>query len=142
MRPTPGESRFTRSYFNELIDELLEGQKRSVKSLLTQDQLIPGLGNASAQDIMFTARLHPRHPLIELDGEQRAALYSAIIQTVEKITEQGGRYDEYNLYGQKGGYVRQMDKNALQQPCPRCGGDIQKIQYLGGACYLCPSCQV
>jgi formamidopyrimidine-DNA glycosylase len=90
MRPTPGESQFTQSYFNELIDELLEGKQRSVKSLLTQDQLIPGLGNASAQDIMFTAGLHPRHPLSELDGEQRAALYSVIIQTVEEITEQGG----------------------------------------------------
>jgi formamidopyrimidine-DNA glycosylase len=22
-----------------------------------------------------------------------------------------------------------------------CGGEIEKIQYLGGACYLCPNCQ-
>ena len=67
-RSMPGSLSTT---FNGLIDSLLAGEKRSVKALLTQDQLIPGLGNAIAQDILFNARLHPRHPLSELDMEQR-----------------------------------------------------------------------
>jgi formamidopyrimidine-DNA glycosylase len=141
MRTTPVDTQFTLDYFNNLIDELIEAGKRSVKSLLTQDQLIPGLGNASAQDIMFKAGLHPRRPIVELDSEKRSALYTAIIDTVSEITNQGGRYDEYDLYGNKGGYIRMMDNNALQRPCPRCGGEIKKIQFLGGACYLCPACQ-
>lgn len=28
------------------------------------------------------------------------------------------------------------------QPCPNCGTTIEKVQYLGGACYLCPRCQI
>jgi formamidopyrimidine-DNA glycosylase len=141
MRPTPMEPDFTLDYWSELIEELLKGKKRSVKSLLTQDQLVPGLGNAIAQDIMFRARLHPRHPLREMDHRQRRALYDAILSTIQDAIEGGGRYDEYDLYGKRGGYVRVMDKNALGRPCPGCGGDVIKIQYLGGACYLCPSCQ-
>lgn len=43
MRPTPTEPAFTFTYFSDLIDSLLAGEKRSVKGLLTQDQLIPGL---------------------------------------------------------------------------------------------------
>jgi formamidopyrimidine-DNA glycosylase len=124
-----------------LVDELAAGKKRSAKALLTQDQLIPGLGNAIAQDILFRARLHPRHPIAELDADQKTALYGAIVDTVAEVIEQGGRYDEFDLYGQAGGYVRLMDKNALERPCPACGGEVQKIQYLGGACYLCPACQ-
>jgi formamidopyrimidine-DNA glycosylase len=141
MRPTPCDPEFTLAYFNDLVDELVEQKKRSAKSLLTQEQLIPGLGNAIAQDILFKVGLHPRHPIAELDGDQRAGLYEAIIATVDEITDQGGRYDEFDLYGQKGAYVRIMDKNALKRSCPNCGGEIQKIQYLGGACYLCPNCQ-
>jgi formamidopyrimidine-DNA glycosylase len=141
MRATPVEPDFTYDYWKELIEELLQGKKRSVKSLLTQDQLVPGLGNAVAQDIMFRARLHPRRPIGELDGEQRRALYDAIQNTVRDVIEGGGRYDEYDLNGKRGGYVRVMDKNALGRPCPVCGGEVKKIQYLGGACYLCPSCQ-
>lgn len=142
MRVTPVERAFTFKYFSGLIDELLEGEKRSVKSLLTQDQLIPGLGNASAQDIMFRAHLLPRRPLAELSAGQRQDLYHAIVDTVHEIIDCGGRNDEIDLFGKRGGYVRLMDSNAAGKPCPECGTKIQKIQYLGGACYFCPKCQV
>ena len=141
MRPTPTDPEFTFDYFSALVDSLLPGEKRSVKALLTQEQLIPGLGNAIAQDIMFRARLHPRHPIAELDRGQRQALHSAILHTVQEIIEQGGRYDEFDLHGQPGGYVRLMDSRAAGRPCPECGATVEKLQYLGGACYLCPQCQ-
>ena len=141
MRVTPIEPGFTLDYFNALIEETLQSPKRSVKGLLTQDQLIPGLGNSIAQDIMFTARLHPRRSIEELSPEERRTLYAAIIDTVQAVTEQGGRYDETDLFGNPGGYIRLMDKEALKRPCPACGGQVEKIQYLGGACYLCPECQ-
>lgn len=142
MRTTPIDPEFTLEYFNSLIQEVLVGRKRSVKSLLTQDQLIPGLGNAIAQDILFRSRLHPKFPIAALSDEQRQVLYRATIDTVSEITNHGGRYDEYDLFGQRGGYVRLMDKNALQRPCPTCGGEITKLQYLGGSCYLCAVCQI
>ncbi|MBN1535679.1 MAG: hypothetical protein JW908_03020 [Anaerolineales bacterium] len=141
MRPTPMVSEFSLVYFNDLIDELLKGEKRSVKSLLTQDQLIPGLGNAIAQDIMFNAGLHPRRSLADLNSVQRQALYVAIRNTLEEAIHKGGRYDEFDLFGQRGKYVRLMDSKAAGQPCPVCGATIEKMQYLGGACYFCPSCQ-
>jgi formamidopyrimidine-DNA glycosylase len=141
MRTTPLEDGFTFEYFSGLVDSLLAGEKRSVKALLTQDQLIPGLGNAITQDILFNARLHPRHPISELEAEQRLALYKAIVNTVQEAITKGGRYDEVDLFNQHGGYVRLMDKQALERPCPVCGGEVQKIAYLGGSCYLCPECQ-
>jgi formamidopyrimidine-DNA glycosylase len=141
MRRTPVEPEFSFGYFSELIDELLRGEKRSVKSLLTQDQLIPGLGNAIAQDIMFHAQLHPRHPLAELTPGQQHDLYAAITDTVQTVIEKGGRNDETDLFGKPGGYIRLMDSAAAGKPCSDCGRKVEKIQYLGGACYLCPKCQ-
>jgi formamidopyrimidine-DNA glycosylase len=141
MRPTPIDTGFTFDYFTGLIDSLLTGEKRSVKGLLTQDQLIPGLGNAIAQDIMFRARLHPRRSLADLDAGQRRALYDAIGSTVQAVIDQGGRCDETDLFGAPGGYVRLMDKKAAGRPCPVCGTTVEKMQYLGGACYFCPGCQ-
>ncbi len=142
MRVTPVERGFTFKYFSGLVDELLQGGKRSTKSLLTQDQLIPGLGNASAQDILFQARLLPRRSLSELSPGQRRDLYDAIVHTIREIIENGGRNDETDLFGKRGGYVRLMDSAAAGKPCPECGTKVQKIQYLGGACYFCPKCQV
>jgi formamidopyrimidine-DNA glycosylase len=141
MKTTPLEPEFTFLYFCALIDDHAEGEKRSAKGLLTQDQIIPGLGNAIAQDILFRARLHPRHPISDLSIDQRRALYHAIVNTVGEVIEKDGRYDEYDLHNNRGEYIRLMDKNAVMHPCPECGGEIEKIQYLGGACYLCPNCQ-
>jgi formamidopyrimidine-DNA glycosylase len=142
MKITPIEPEFTFEYWTALIDSLLEGEKRSVKGLLTQDQLVPGLGNAIAQDILFRAGLHPRHPINDLNKGQRRKLYNAILKTVREAIKKGGRYDEVDLYNQPGRYVRLMDNQAVGHPCPKCRTRIEKIQYLGGACYLCSRCQI
>lgn len=141
MRLTPIDDEFSFDYFSNLIDECIRTAKRSVKGLLTQDQLIPGIGNSIAQDIMFKAKLHPRHPLDELNESQRKLLYDAIQQTIKSAIALGGRNDEYDLFGQPGGYVRILDKKTAGQPCPECGTRIEKMQYLGGACYYCSKCQ-
>jgi formamidopyrimidine-DNA glycosylase len=124
------------------VKEVIRVGKRSVKGLLTQDQLIPGLGNSIAQDILFRARLNPRHPVDELDSRQIRMLYLAIRSTVEQAVRLGGRNDEHDLFGRQGGYNRIMDKNASGRPCPECGKKVEKMQYLGGACYFCPRCQM
>jgi formamidopyrimidine-DNA glycosylase len=142
MKTTPIEPDFTQDYFRNLIQDLAIDKKRSIKSLLTQDQIIPGLGNSIAQDIMFQARLHPRHSIDALHPEQIEGLYHAIVGTVNEIIAHRGRYDETDLFNQAGGYVRIMDKNSTGNPCPRCSGTIEKMQYLGGACYFCPECQI
>jgi len=142
MRMTPVDAGFTLVYFQELLDELMAGQKRSIKSLLTQDQIIPGLGNSISQDIMFNARLHPRHLLGDLVKSQREGLFHAIVSTVEEVIQNGGRSDESDLFGMPGGYHRKMDKDAVGTPCQECGTPVEQIQYLGGRCYFCPSCQV
>jgi formamidopyrimidine-DNA glycosylase len=142
MRPTPLDEAFSFEYFNQLIDDITSEKKYSTKALLTQEQLIPGLGNACAQDILFNTKLHPKHDIADLEREELRKLYDAIIDTVQAIIAGGGRNDEFDLFGERGKYIRKMDKSAAGHPCPRCGTIVQKISYLGGACYFCPSCQL
>jgi formamidopyrimidine-DNA glycosylase len=141
MRPTPVDKKFTFSYFSALVDELLRGEKRSVKGLLTQEQLVPGLGNSVAQDIMYRAGFHPRRPIAELSPAQRRTFHAAITKTVRDVIAKGGRSDEFDLFGKAGGYERIMSSKTAGKPCPECGTKVQKIAYLGGACYFCPRCQ-
>jgi formamidopyrimidine-DNA glycosylase len=141
MRTTPVDPEFTVAYLSSLILKHSDEGKRSVKGLLTQDQLIPGLGNAIAQDIMFKARLHPRRSITGLSKAQVRILHKAIVETVAEAIRLGGRNDETGLYGIPGTYTRIMDKTTAGHPCPECGARIEKIAYLGGACYFCPECQ-
>ena len=112
-----------------------------MKGLLTHDQLIPGLGNSIAQDIMFKAKLHPKQSIAGLSKAQIKNLHQAIVNTVAEVIRQGGRNDETDLYRNQGKYKRIMDKAAVGHPCPGCGTKVEKMAYLGGACYYCPKCQ-
>jgi formamidopyrimidine-DNA glycosylase len=141
MRTTPTEAGFSPKYLVELAKEAIANGNRTVKAILTQDQLIPGLGNAIAQDIMFNARLHPKQLLENLDAGDLITLHRSIVKTLKGAIRLGGRNDEYDLHGNAGRYVRLMDKNAVGRPCPNCGTRIEKIAYLGGACYVCTTCQ-
>jgi len=141
MRTTPLEDNFTFDYFNQLIEEVARVQKTGAKGLLTQNQLIPGLGNACTQGILYNARIHPCQNIAEMSAGTRQDLYNAIRTTLRAIIEGGERYDEVDLFGNPGGYIRLMDKNAVGKPCPTCGALIEKFAYLGGACYVCPACQ-
>lgn len=141
MRPDPLHQDFTESYFLNLIDQLIAEGKRSVKGLLTQEQLLPGLGNSIAQEIMFNACLHPKKELKELHRSERVHLYETILATMKKAIALGGRQDEVDLYHQPGRYKRLMSSRTVGKPCSVCGAPIQKMQYLGGACVYCPICQ-
>jgi formamidopyrimidine-DNA glycosylase len=142
MRTQPSEPAFTFEYFASSAKEARADKRRSVKGLLTQEGFVPGVANAIAQDIMFRARLHPRRDLAELTEAELRALYAETVATVRDVIEAGGRNDERDLFGNAGGYVRLMDAKAVGRPCSNCGTPIQKLQYLGGACYVCPTCQV
>ncbi|NPV57503.1 MAG: hypothetical protein HPY76_12630 [Anaerolineae bacterium] len=80
--------------------------------------------------------------MAELSPQDRQRLHAAIVATVRQIIASGGRNDEQDLYGNPGGYTRLMDSKSAGQPCPTCGAIVEKMQYLGGACYFCPTCQV
>lgn len=141
MRTTPIDQKFSLAYLSALIEECANEGSRSVKGLLTQDQLIPGLGNSIAQDIMFKAKLHPKQSISGLSKAQIKNLHEAIVKTVAEVIRQGGRNDETDLYGNRGKYKRIMDKKAAGRPCPECATIVEKMAYLGGACYYCPECQ-
>ncbi len=142
QKPAPGSPGFTPDYFRALVRALAGEGKRSAKSLLVQDQLIPGLGNAIAQDILFEAALSPKRSIGDLDEAEIDALYRAISGKVVEIAAAGGRNDERDLFGNPGGYRRIMDSAAAGSPCPRCGATVASGSYLGGAIYWCPGCQL
>ena len=138
---------FTYEGFNEMLDTYPEKTSKGIKGFLVatgyavQDH-IHGLGNAIVQDILFTARLNPKRKIPDISGDERYRLYETINATVAEAIDLGGRYDEVDLFGNKGGYVRLMDIKSVGTPCKNCGSEIKKISYLGGACYLCPVCQL
>jgi formamidopyrimidine-DNA glycosylase len=133
---------FTLERFDHLLEEYPEKTKKGVKGFLVTSQHVNGIGNSYLQDILFRAKIHPARKIPSLTAEERKRLHQAIQVTLAEAIRLGGREDEHDLFDHPGGYHRLMSSQSTGQACPDCGTLIQKIAYLGGACYLCPACQV
>ena len=138
-RPSPLTSAFDRACFQTLFDA--DTPKLSAKAFLATEQRIPGLGNGVLQDILWTARIHPKRKMAELSERDIGALFDAVRRVLAEMTQQGGRDTERDLHGNPGGYKTILSKNTVGAPCPACGRIIRKEAYLGGSIYYCPGCQ-
>ena len=138
---SPVDKRFTYDYFKRVAGEYAAACDKPVKAFLINHPEFPGIGNGYLQDILFRAGLHPRRKVRGIGPGERRKLYNAIRKVLAEAVAKGGRDDELDLFGRGGRYVRLLDRRSKGHPCPKCGTRIEKIQYLGGACYLCPICQ-
>ena len=140
-RVTPLSDAFSWEYFRALFAQLDSESKASIKYFLITDPGVWGIGNGCLQDILFCARIHPRRRAAEINPAEQHTLYAAIQDTLTEMVDLGGRDSERDLHDRPGRYTRIMDSKTAGQRCPTCGTPIAKIQYLGGSCYLCPTCQ-
>lgn len=139
-RPSPLEAAFDEAHFRQMLAGA-RPEAMSVKAFLATEQRIPGLGNGVLQDILWTARIHPKRKLTTLSDADRQRLYQAVKTVLADMAEKGGRDTERDLFGQPGGYRTVLSKKTVGQPCPECGEAVKKEAYLGGAIYFCAHCQ-
>ncbi len=136
---SPLSDEFDEAYFDSLRDE--KSGRLSTKAFLATNQRIPGLGNGVLQDILYQAGMFPKRKMETLSDEDYNRLFHAVKDTLKEMTEQGGRDTEKDLFGNPGGYISYLSKKTLHTPCPKCGYEIHKEAYMGGAIYYCEHCQ-
>ena len=135
----PLREEFTFEYFKSLYPG--NQKKISAKAFLATEQRIPGLGNGVLQDILWNAGIDPRFDMREASETDFMMLYTSIKKILKEMCEQGGRDTEKDLFGQKGKYITQLSKKTLFETCMKCGNEIRKVNFMGGAVYYCENCQ-
>ncbi len=138
-KPSPLSQEFTYEYFCSLNTDSLAG--KSVKAFLATEQRIPGVGNGVIQDILYQAGFHPKRKMSTLSEADFKQLYVALKKVLHEMTELHGRNTEKDLFGNPGGYVTYLSKKTYATPCPKCGYEIRKENYMGGTIYYCEHCQ-
>jgi formamidopyrimidine-DNA glycosylase len=138
-KTSPLSEEFDRAYFDSLFDK--NTGNLSAKAFLATGQRIPGLGNGVLQDILWTAKIHPKKRMADVSRKEISQMYRAVKSILQKMTDQGGRDTEVDLFGCPGGYQTILSKNTVGEPCPVCGTAIKKEPHLGGSIYVCEGCQ-
>ncbi len=138
----PLDAEFSAAYWQEKIKRR---PKTQVKVALLDQTVVAGLGNIYADEVLFQAGVHPERPLGTLTDEENQRLAQAMREILHASIEQRGTTfrDYVDGNNQKGGYqefLRVFQK--LNQPCPNCGQQIQRIKVAGRSSYFCPHCQL
>jgi formamidopyrimidine-DNA glycosylase len=125
------------------LAERLRGRKGRIKTLLLDQDLIAGIGNAYIHDILFLARLHPLRSAAGLSPAEVTALWSGIRGGLQPSIDKGGAFYEVDLHGEHGGFTMEDILIGYKegQPCPSCAAPIEKIKTGSTSSFICPRCQ-
>lgn len=116
----------------------LAGRKGTIKSALTDQSLIAGIGNIYSDEILFQARLHPRATPAALGDPALAELYDSMREVLQTAVECGAGSEQF-LDRLPKDYL--LPHRAVGERCPRCGGKIAHATIAGRSSYFCPNCQ-
>lgn len=117
----------------EEFDQMLAGRRRKVKTVLTDQSVLAGLGNLLSDEILWRARVHPGLAANRLTPQQRQQVYHEM-RRVLRASVRVGRVPAWPswLTG-----VRD-DPSAS---CPRCGALLCRDRIAGRTTVWCPRCQ-
>jgi len=115
--------------------EALAGRRGGLKSALTDQSVLAGLGNLLADEILWRARLHPGRRTDRLDDAELRRLHGALRDTLRESVraECVPPYPSW-LTGQR-------DRPPSEAACPRCGGPLRRKRVAGRGTVWCPACQ-
>jgi formamidopyrimidine-DNA glycosylase len=140
LGPEPFQEAFTAAY---LFDQT-RGRTAPVKALLLDQRRVAGVGNIYADEALFRAGVHPARPAGSLTRAQCEALREGVIEALrEGIDAKGASIDDFrHIDGVSGSFQdRFLVHLRAGEPCPRCGGEIEKLVVAGRGTYVCPRCQ-
>jgi formamidopyrimidine-DNA glycosylase len=112
-----------------------------IKTVLCDQRLVAGLGNAYADEILWEARVKPRRTASLMSGDEIARVHAATAVTLAAATEAlRQRVGRGALRGEpKRDFLRVHHR--ARKPCPRCGTPIRLETLRDRSTYWCPSCQ-
>jgi formamidopyrimidine-DNA glycosylase len=116
------------------FDALMEKSGAMIKSLLTDQRKVAGVGNVYADEILFQAGVPPTAAAGSLGRSQRRRLFKALKRVLTEAIEAGA--DPERMPGSYLLPVRREDG-----PCPHCGAELKKIAVQGRGTFYCPACQ-
>lgn len=123
----------------ELADILGAAGKRQLKTLLREQGVIAGIGNAYSDEILHAARLSPYAPADSLTPQQVAELHTAIRQILTEAAERARSADLGKIKAEKRAGLRVHNRTG--EPCDVCVTTIAQVRLADSAFQYCPTCQ-
>lgn len=140
LGPEPLEPRFTANVFAERLAER-HGQ---LKAILLDQSFVAGIGNIYADEICFTAGVHPASRVEQLTPSDIKKIHAAIVYELAKgVKNRGTTVGEFvDSQGHSGGNQHTLRAYKRHgQPCRVCGAKMLKMKISQRTTTYCSTCQ-
>ena len=121
------------------LAEILAGQSGRIKTVITDQKVIAGIGNAYSDEILHVAKLSPFATAAKLTEAQRSALYDAMTSVLTDAVQRSVGQQAATLKGEKRSGLRVHARTGL--PCPVCGDTVREVSFADKSFQYCPTCQ-
>ncbi|MGV0745128.1 Fpg/Nei family DNA glycosylase [Mycolicibacterium sp. XJ870] len=118
---------------------LLAGQGGRIKTVITDQKVIAGIGNAYSDEILHVAKLSPFATAGKLTDAQLADLHDAMISVLTDAVSRSVGQQAATLKGEKRSGLRVHARTGL--PCPVCGDTVREVSFADKSFQYCPTCQ-
>jgi formamidopyrimidine-DNA glycosylase len=123
----------------DALAALLKGRTERLKTALTDQTLLAGVGNAYSDEIMHTAQLSPYATAGKLDDNALDRLHEALRGVLTDAVTRSVGQGSATLKGEKRSGLRVHGRTGL--PCPVCGDTVREVSFADKAFQYCPTCQ-
>ena len=121
------------------LAEVLRGRTERLKTALTDQALIAGVGNAYSDEVLHAARLSPYATAGRLSDDALDRLQEALQRVLHDAVQRSVGQDAARLKGEKRAGLAVHARAGL--PCPVCGDTVHEVSYADRAFQYCPTCQ-
>jgi formamidopyrimidine-DNA glycosylase len=118
---------------------LLAGNAGRIKTVITDQKVIAGIGNAYSDEILHVAKISPFATAGKLSDEQLSALHDAMISVLTDAVGRSVGQGAAMLKGEKRSGLRVHVRTGL--PCPVCGDTVREVSFADKSFQYCPTCQ-
>jgi formamidopyrimidine-DNA glycosylase len=123
----------------EQLAEILAPQGGRIKTVITDQKVIAGIGNAYSDEILHVAKLSPFATANKLTAAQLGALHDAMISVLTDAVQRSVGQQAATLKGEKRSGLRVHARAGL--PCPVCGDTVREVSFVDKSFQYCPTCQ-
>lgn len=135
LGPDPLEADFT----PDLLTGILQASSGHLKTVLTDQSAVAGVGNAYSDEALHAARLSPYKLANRLSEDETIRLHEALVRVLSDAVARSSGLAASGLKSEKKSGLAVHGRTG--QPCPVCGDVIREVSLATKSFQYCPSCQ-
>jgi formamidopyrimidine-DNA glycosylase len=121
------------------LADILRSSTGTLKTVLTDQSVLAGVGNAYSDEVLHTARLSPFANAAKLPSEQVSLLFTALQEVLRDAVERSVGLATSALKAEKRSGLRVHGRTG--EACPVCGDTVREVSYATRSFQYCPTCQ-